>query len=512
MRRRSSSLPGEAGSGEWLRCDGSGIPPDHERTLPSRMFKEAVDNAGHGIVFTRLDGTIEYVNPAFEETTGYDASEVIGETPSILKSGVHGAEFYSDLWGTITDGEVWEGVLHNVRKNGDPYVIEQTISPIRHEGQTVGYVAVNNEITDMWERERKIEALHEATRELLDSENFDDVASGVGIATDAILDFPINVVRLRNGDRLEPVHVDEETLELIGDRPAYHFDESPVGEVFKTGEPRIYEDVEELDDDYDRGPVHSWLYVPIGSYGVISVGQTQPNSFTETDVKLVEILATNAETVFRSLEHEQELARENERLEQFAKTVSHDLRNPLNVAEGTLEQMREFTEQLDRMTRAHQRMEEVIEGVLTLARQGQRVEETEIVDMSKLASDCWSHVSTPGAALAVESNDEFLVEADETRCKHLFENLFRNAITHGNATMVTVGPLEDGFFVEDDGTGIPADERAAVFDTGYTTATYGTGLGLSIVREIAEAHGWEASLTESDEGGARFEFRRSRAY
>ncbi|WP_396613429.1 ATP-binding protein (plasmid) [Haloferax sp. S1W] len=488
------------------------MPPGQERTLPPRMFKEAVDNAGHAIVFTRLDGTIEYVNPAFEETTGYEADEVIGKDTSILQSGIHDADFYSELWEAISEGQVWEGVIHNKRKNGEPYIIEQTISPIQQDGTTVGYVAVNNEITDMWKRERKIEALHEATRELLRSKSFEDVATGVGAATDAILDFPINVVRLRDGDRLEPVHVDEQTRSLLGDRPVYHFDESPVGEVFREGDPRIYDDVQQLDDDYDRGPVHSWLYVPIGSYGVISVGQTEPGSFTETDVRLVEILATNAETVLRSLEHEQELQRENERLERFAKAVSHDLRNPLNVAEGTLEQMREFTEQLDRMTRAHQRMEEVIEGVLTLARQGQRVEETEAIDMSELASDCWSHVSTPGAALAIESNEEFVVEADDTRCKHLFENLFRNAITHGNATTVTVGPLEDGFYVEDDGTGIPADKRDDVFDTGYTTATYGTGLGLSIVKEISDAHGWEASLTESDEGGARFEFRRSRTY
>ncbi|MFB6164366.1 MAG: sensor histidine kinase, partial [Haloarculaceae archaeon] len=71
---------------------------------------------------------------------------------------------------------------------------------------------------------------------------------------------------------------------------------------------------------------------------------------------------------------------------------------------------------------------------------------------------------------------------------------------------VWIGALEDGFYVEDDGPGIPPDERAEVFDPGYTTATRGTGFGLHIVEQIAEAHDWDASITSGRAGGARFEF------
>ena len=74
---------------------------------------------------------------------------------------------------------------------------------------------------------------------------------------------------------------------------------------------------------------------------------------------------------------------------------------------------------------------------------------------------------------------------------------------------ITVGPLDGrhGFFVEDDGPGIPSEERETVFEYGHTTAEEGTGLGLAIVEEIAEAHGWTVSLAESETGGARFELR-----
>jgi signal transduction histidine kinase len=112
----------------------------------------------------------------------------------------------------------------------------------------------------------------------------------------------------------------------------------------------------------------------------------------------------------------------------------------------------------------------------------------------------------------------------------LLENLFRNAVEHGHPDVtVRVGELDGiagdggfqrvepagrttaetthhGFFVEDDGPGIPPEEREAVIESGYSSGEGGTGLGLTIVRQIAEAHGWRVSLDEATGGGTRFEF------
>lgn len=132
-----------------------------EREL--RSFKQAVEYSGHSITITETDGTIRYVNSAFEETTGYSAEEAIGKNPRILKSGEHGKEFYADLWGTILDGEVWKGDVINERKNGDRYVVEQTIAPILDEGDIEGFVSVNSEVTDRIRRERE---LHRHRQEL----------------------------------------------------------------------------------------------------------------------------------------------------------------------------------------------------------------------------------------------------------------------------------------------------------------------------------------------------------
>jgi signal transduction histidine kinase len=97
------------------------------------------------------------------------------------------------------------------------------------------------------------------------------------------------------------------------------------------------------------------------------------------------------------------------------------------------------------------------------------------------------------------------VDADPGRLQELFENLFRNAVEHaGDGTSVRVGELADGFFVEDDGPGIPPEEREAVFEHGHTTAKSGSGLGLSIVKSIANAHGWSIAVCDGPDGGARF--------
>jgi len=281
--------------------------------------------------------------------------------------------------------------------------------------------------------------------------------------------------------------------------------------------------------------------------------------------------------------YEQELAEQNERLEQFASVVSHDLRNPLSVARGRLDlawttgEDRHFEAVAD----AHERMGELITGLLALARQGEAVDERVSVSLRSAAEQAFRTVDT--GSVELEFDDPPTVEGDPERLRQLLENLFRNAAEHGSTsprsqapedavehgstsppsqaredagsenasepsvadapedavehgstsgrpeaddaeehgsaesesapdgstagtTTIRVGGLSRGFYVEDDGFGIPAAEGEEVFEYGYSTDEEGAGLGLSIVEAVAEAHGWTVSVTESAEGGARFEF------
>lgn len=214
---------------------------------------------------------------------------------------------------------------------------------------------------------------------------------------------------------------------------------------------------------------------------------------------------------------QRELERENEQLDQFASFISHDLRNPLDVAIGRTTVIGELVddpqieEHLEEIKASHARMIRIIQDVLTLARQGQSIDDKSEVQLSLVAQDAWSHVETNGAEIEIATDQTVL--ADQNRLGQVFENLFRNSIEHGtgddaDGVQIRVGELsdEDGFYVADDGLGIEPEARNQVLEAGYSDEEDGTGLGLAIVSNIAEAHSWDISVTESESGGARFDF------
>ncbi len=208
------------------------------------------------------------------------------------------------------------------------------------------------------------------------------------------------------------------------------------------------------------------------------------------------------------VERERQLERQNERLDTFASVVSHDLRNPLSIASGYLETALDTGERehLHVVAEEHDRMYDMIEDLLQLARQGDSIGDVEPVDLEAVAERSWDGVDTADATLSIESVPA--VEGDADRLQHLFENLFRNAVLHGgDQVSVTVGTCENGFYVEDDGPGIPDMMKDEVLEMGVSTAKGqgGNGFGLAIVSEIAVAHGWRVDVVDGAAGGARFE-------
>jgi signal transduction histidine kinase len=158
---------------------------------------------------------------------------------------------------------------------------------------------------------------------------------------------------------------------------------------------------------------------------------------------------------------------------------------------------------LDHITNSHDRMEELIEVLLTMARQGQTVADPEPVSLEACATEAWATAETGEMELRVDTDRT--VPADPVRLRQAFENLFRNANDHSEASTVTVISTAEGFAIEDDGTGIDPDDRENLFEFGYTTDEEGTGIGLAVVERIVEAHGWRIAVGESDDGGACFE-------
>ncbi|ARS89679.1 response regulator [Natrarchaeobaculum aegyptiacum] len=248
---------------------------------------------------------------------------------------------------------------------------------------------------------------------------------------------------------------------------------------------------------------------------------------------------------------EDRLRRQNERLEEFSGTVSHDLRGPLTVASGYLELARDEIDgeipHVEAIQTAHERMGSLIDDLLERARAGTIVDDVEPVSLAEALETAWHPPPTVEATLNVAVDEDVTVPADETRLVQLLENLFGNAVEHGATVSsveesggetgdvtaahveagddderengdeserghagsprvtVTAGLLEDGFYVEDDGPGIDPESREQVFESGYTTGSDGFGLGLQLVRDVVDAHGWEIGILEAAGGGSRFE-------
>lgn len=220
---------------------------------------------------------------------------------------------------------------------------------------------------------------------------------------------------------------------------------------------------------------------------------------------------------------QQELERQNEQLDQFASFVSHDLRNPLGIAQTYVDFARDTggEDDFDAVEEALDRMDEMIDDLLAFARSGGTVEETQPVSLEETASAAWKNVKTGDATITLPEDDvEF--DADPERIMNVFENCLRNSVEHGstgNRTGFDDQPISvrvvptvsadgrtTGFAIEDDGPGIPEAERETVLEHGYSTREDGTGFGLSLVSTVGRAHGWDVTVTESDAGGARIEF------
>ena len=453
-----------------------------EREL--RAFRQAVEHAGHAVYWTDPDGVIEYVNPAFERQSGYSAGEAIGQDASILNSGEHDEAFYVNLWETILDGETWEGELVNEDSDGEHYVVEQTITPVTDEEEVERFVAINVDVTDRKERERERDQANTVLRTIVENlpmavlvEDADRDVLMINERLLSLFDAPYSTDALIGQDC---------TLAAENFKDYFADPEGFIDGVDKRIDAR--EPVKNERLELADGRVLERDYVPY------TLPDGEANLWLYRDVT-------------DRIHNEQRLEQQNERLDQFAGVVSHDLRNPLNVASSRLELAAEECDSghLEHASMAIERSLSLIEDLRTLTVEGMAAIETEPVGLANAVADSWQTVMTAEATLSVETDRT--IDTDPGRLRQLLANLFANAVTHaGEDVAVTVGPLEDGFYVEDNGPGIPADDREAIFEPGHSTAEGGTGFGLAIVEAIADAHDWTVSLGENENGGARFEF------
>ncbi|MFB6193643.1 MAG: ATP-binding protein [Halobaculum sp.] len=493
---------------------------ERERDRAATLVRSTPDPVVE-VRFENDEPVIVDANPAFEETFGFDPERVIGRPLDELVVPPEASEEAADINERARAGEEFRTEVRRQTADGlRDFLL--TAVPFRDGGFAIytDITAQKDRQRALAARERKVETLHEVAVDFDGAASHQDVHDRIIDAAEGILEFDLAVSNAVEGRELVPQAVSS----ALGEDSYYgaipiDADDRKAAEVYRTGEVSLIEDIaEETAADPADPAFRSALTVPIGEYGVFQAAAEDPGAFDDDDRRLTDILLTHAVETLRRLDRERELerrteqlTRQNERLESFASVVSHDLTSPLNVASGRLRLAREShpdDDDLGVVARAHDRMERILDDVLTMIRDGTLVEETEPVSLADAVDGCRDAVATDDATITVR--EDRTVAADPDRFDHVIQNLLANAVDHAaddeeSGVRVRVGPLPDGFYVADDGPGIPADEREAVFEAGYSTSEDGTGLGLSIVREMIEAHGWDVRVTDGDAGGARFE-------
>jgi len=463
-------LPEHAGEDRFVVISRD-ITDQKRRERELRRYRRMVDAMGETACIYDEEGRYVVVNERLAEM--YDSTPEAMEGRSSAFLAEIRAQTDGDPFEELLDGDRAElrGELDANFGEYGPAVVEYRLTPLVVDGAVEGVVSVTRDITKRRRRERALEQARTEYEQLIDGMN--DAAW----VTDTDGSFR---------------KVNEAAVETTG----YSRDEllsMRIGDIDPTVEGP---DAARLDiDAYDDGMrIFETVHETKG-------GERIP---VEVSSSIVSYRGETAElSITRDISERKQRER---RLEEFASVVSHDLRNPLNVAQGNVELARaeHDSDHLDQVERAHARMQELIDDLLTLAQQGAPASDLAAIELRSFVESCWQHVATGEATLRVRS--DAAIRADRGRLRQLFENLMRNSVEHASdAVTVTVGPLPDGFYVEDDGPGVPAEEREAVFEAGYSTAPDGTGFGLNIVSQVADDHGWSIRLTEGSDGGTRFE-------
>ncbi|MGM0371709.1 MAG: PAS domain S-box protein [Halobacteriota archaeon] len=453
----------------------------HAATIQERLREERdrrtalFENAPTPIAASRPaeDDTHRFtdVNSAFEDVFGYPREDLIGEPVNEVLIPEDEIETHVERKERAESGESITGEVTRLTKAGPREFLFQLIPYGADEAGIEGSYVWYTDISAQKERERALEQARDEYEELINGMN-DSVwvisqdgqfitANDTAVET---LGYTETELRDMSPEDIDAGLSDDEIAALIEGMPE---DEQQVFETkhrTKSGREIPVE-------------ISSSLITYKGEQAILSVAR----DITERKAR-------------------------EKRLERFASVVSHDLQNPLMVAEGRLELLEADCESdhLDPIEQSLTRMNDLIEDLLELARRGNSVGEMQAVDLSALVDQCWHTVATGEASINIGATGT--IAADRSRLRQLLENLLGNAVEHaGPAVTVTVGNLEDGFYVADDGPGIPPPERESITEIGYSTATDGTGLGLSIVEQVTNAHDWTLTVTESESGGARFE-------
>jgi len=467
--------------------------------MQMRIFKRAVEQIPVSVVITDKEGNIEFVNKFFTDITGYSREEVLGENPSVLKSAFHDQDYYKNLWETINNGDKWEGIFKNIKKNGEYYWEEASISPILNkEGEIEHFIGVKRDITERKERKGKIERLAK-----IPEQNPNPV---IGLSLDG-------EIRYMNSKAKE---AHSELPEKKEEHPIF----SNMDEIISN--------LRNQDENYTSRIVkckHKYY---------------EQDIYLMPDQNLVRIFCNDITDLKQTMDELERAKKAAEAADvaksEFLANMSHELRTPLNSIIGFSEMLYDQTfgelnekqmKYIKNVLVSSRHLLDLINDILDLSKVESGNEELEVntIELEKVLRDSMTmlkqkaHKHNIDMNLNIHENAQGLeFKADKRKIKQILFNLLSNAVkfTPDNGRVDLDAKKKDAkllISVEDNGIGISKEKQEEIFDkfqqssSGHSRKYKGTGLGLALTQKLVKLHGGKIWVESEGKGkGSRFYF------
>jgi len=506
---------------------------EREHTERSEQLRTLMGNLPVVVFTLDPDGVFTYSAGKGLEGLGLEAGELEGESVFEMYAA------YPDIIAAVE--QALDGEEVRVTQEIDGLVFETWYRPVFENGDLTQVVSVARDITDLKRREERVEALSDATNELLYSRTETAVADTVTQIAHRIIDCPLAGMWSYDSDddTLYPIGATELAADFAGAETPSNL--PPMGpgtddyRIFHDGEATVIEDYQALSSPAaGESPLRTVLFLPLDSHGMLAIGSPTIDSFGTDERFLLEILASTAAGAMDRVKRENrlkakqtELERSNEALQQFAYIASHDLQEPLRMVSSYVDLLdSEYGDELDEeaaeymafaVDGAH-RMQEMVDALLRYSRV-----ETNANDFEETDSDAVLDRTLDALQMRIEEVDATVtaeslppVDADPNQVGQVFQNLLENAIEYateaGIEPHIDVSAVEDDgvvtFTVSDNGPGIPSADHDEVFDIFHRAGahdTEGTGIGLAVCQRIVLRHDGRIWVEPSDDG-ATFKF------
>ena len=520
-----------------------------------RKLSQSVIQSPTSVVITDFNGDIEYVNPKFEELTGYSLEEVKGENPRILSSGLNHSNTYKTLWKEIKSGNEWRGEFQNKKKTGELFWEFANISALKNNrGEITNFIAVKEDITERKRQEQIQQIILNISNAVFSQNTLFEFIQFIRQQLSTLIDTTNFFVALYDEDNQMfsmPFHDDEFDS----------FDTFPKGKtisgwVVENGKP-LLATAKDLDEMESRGevelkgePSKIWLGMPLkGKEKVIGVLVIQSyideNIVNEKDKEMLELVSHQISISIEKKRTEQELhkalknATESDRLKSvFLATMSHELRTPLNAVIGFSELVDDETpinlaiDYCKLINQSGQNLLNIVEdlfdisliqsGAVKITHQKYRLEQIlqEINVVIRMEQQVLNKEHIDLNLVLPKIHQNLVFSTDPNRFKQIFLNLLKNALKFTDKGSIEFGLYEHDlesnlplkFYVKDTGVGIPDEMKDNIFGmfrqaNESLSRTYnGVGIGLSISKSLTELLNGKIWLESQVDEGTTFYF------